>query len=900
MLFLAIANTSTVSCAQETETGVETSHTSEIINDNTNDDISNESFNHCFSSGNTVRLMLDSDYYPAETEIDLVIHTSLSAEIENMEFTAEGFSLTNDFQTVGNEIHFSVLHISEYENSHLMINFDLTDAPDMYVQLFGVAREDMLFVNQYGYLFAEQAYEYHFGSNDEMMITTTKEIDNNVLQIDYNSVQATYYATPDTTIKGSLFLKETSTDPYPIRFCKISFYEYNLNSPNSKAHLGDTYTDQNGQYSFSFVNNTDDSDGSGSDILMIVSLESYDATVRAPLDSYEKVISDSNTELVNMSAGTHNFDYYFYVGNEADFFELGMRILQMVTYAAYYYEEMKGEDVTNATVIFPSSTGPAYSAALNTIFIPGKENTENVTHIDFCESWDVVLHEYGHHILNKEGWSDSPGGGHQSDVDMAEHYKYHFQNNTLSCDIGCSLSLDSILDGVFLEKKCKYKGMALAWSEGCATFFSIASQLYCQEIWFEPASNGSYTHGIRTFGNATIDYDNRHQPISYLSSSEPTVDGQNTEIFVPSILFSTYYHPTDDQPDNLNLGHRAMWEIMKAKDAKTIYEFVDYFVSHYPKEYVSKLGKILHINYHATSAPIIRERNGVIEFHFDWEDLNSNGYYKARKFQVNFYDEQYNLITSTEPDTSPSKYLYVSSNVWSSLINNRNSVYVSITTYEYDGNIGNTESDGYYITHYESELTQFINPSIATSIYYNTQASVVLNSGGVAWYKFTAPDTTTYTFSITGGESAYWELFGFTVPRDSKRNLLASSNQFNSHTYISNSAITYNLEAGETVYIRVCGVNYESLNNTVLKVEHQCTYRNLYAQYSATQHKATCFCGNSRYESHSFITLLSKIKCENCGYITSGPGAIVKPFSIAYIDKSENVCYNTEKNRKGE
>ena len=27
---------------------------------------------------------------------------------------------------------------------------------------------------------------------------------------------------------------------------------------------------------------------------------------------------------------------------------------------------------------------------------------------------------------------------------------------------------------------------------------------------------------------------------------------------------------------------------------------------------------------------------------------------------------------------------------------------------------------------------------------------------------------------------------------------------------------------------------------------------------------------------------------------------VVKPFPIAYIDKSENVCYNTEKNRKGE
>ena len=53
------------------------------------------------------------------------------------------------------------------------------------------------------------------------------------------------------------------------------------------------------------------------------------------------------------------------------------------------------------------------------------------------------------------------------------------------------------------------------------------------------------------------------------------------------------------------------------------------------------------------------------------------------------------------------------------------------------------------------------------------------------------------------------------------------------------------------------------------------------------------------YESHSFVTYLSNIKCKNCGYITSGPGAIVKPFSSeSGIDSTDYVCYYVDEDKK--
>ena len=53
------------------------------------------------------------------------------------------------------------------------------------------------------------------------------------------------------------------------------------------------------------------------------------------------------------------------------------------------------------------------------------------------------------------------------------------------------------------------------------------------------------------------------------------------------------------------------------------------------------------------------------------------------------------------------------------------------------------------------------------------------------------------------------------------------------------------------------------------------------------------FCGNTRYESHIFITDGIGIRCKGCGYFTNGPGAIVKPFSFKnYIDNTAHICYN--------
>ncbi len=630
---------------------------------------------------------------------------------------------------------------------------------------------------------------------------------------------------------------------------------------------------------------------------MEIHTSSPDVTVEGPYTVYLKAISFvDNSMLKDMSTGTHILeDIEFsidYESTEDDFFDQAIKIMQAATYASFYYEAMKGEDVEDVTIIFPSNEGPHYLPLIKYIHIPGDVSNET-TYVEGYESWDVITHEYGHHVSYEEGWIDSPNGGHYSHEDMAEHYKSHFLDIGFDCDLDCAKKA-----GLIIESQCKRKGMQLAWGEGYATFFGIAAQRYCQELWFEQNSAGFYTHRIFTFGNAILEYGEQDVSVSRFESKGDAT-GQNCEELVSCVLFEMYCDAAKPNVGDLALGDHAMWNIMKSCQAKTLYEFTNYFNNSYAKKYTSKLGEILYRNYQATSAPRIREQNGVVEFHFDWEDLNSAGYFNARKFQVNFYDEQYNLITSTEPDTAPLNFIYIDSSLWSTILNNRDSVYVSITTYEHDGNINNTSAGGYYITQYESALAEFTNPSIATEVYYNTHPNIDLGNGECEWFKFTAPHTTTYTFSTLGNDDVYVELFGFTVPNESQSGLLNQINTDNFEITINYDTVVLDLKEGETVYIRIREANYGSLTDASLRIEHECTYNTMYAKYSATQHKATCFCGNTRYESHIFLTDGIGIRCKGCGYFTTGPGAIVKPFSSeSGIDSTDYVCYYVDEDKK--
>ena len=109
------------------------------------------------------------------------------------------------------------------------------------------------------------------------------------------------------------------------------------------------------------------------------------------------------------------------------------------------------------------------------------------------------------------------------------------------------------------------------------------------------------------------------------------------------------------------------------------------------------LGAILAEHGMATPAPTVPNmtvNNPQVEF--TWIERNSSGCLNARKFKVNFYDENYNLIGSTEPqvvsfdNTAHKGTITVDSQLWQTVLSYPSSIYVSITMYELNGNINNS------------------------------------------------------------------------------------------------------------------------------------------------------------------------------------------------------------------
>lgn len=317
---------------------------------------------------------------------------------------------------------------------------------------------------------------------------------------------------------------------------------------------------------------------------------------------------------------------------------------------------------------------------------------------------------------------------------MAEHYIDHYEGAATSCENQCALKSSIIKENNFSLEECKYEGSALSWAEGVATFFGEAAQLYFKENYVDDQwgndipTFADYSYYAYNFSNS-YDY-GRY----YIETNNPST--VTSELGVYRILFDLYDDSTVkingavETFDKVNLGHQGIWNYIINVDTdndgdtedeikvKTLYQFIQYLRSGnsgYPKSQLGDLGAILAEHGMATPAPTVPNmtvNNPQVEF--TWIERNSSGCLNARKFKVNFYDENYNLIGSTEPqvvsfdNTSHKGTITVDSQLWQTVLSYPSSIYVSITMYELNGNINNSI--------YNEHTTSFESPYAACSI----------------------------------------------------------------------------------------------------------------------------------------------------------------------------------------
>jgi hypothetical protein len=88
-----------------------------------------------------------------------------------------------------------------------------------------------------------------------------------------------------------------------------------------------------------------------------------------------------------------------------------------------------------------------------------------------------------------------------------------------------------------------------------------------------------------------------------------------------------------------------------------------------------------------------------------------------------------------------------------------------------------------------------------------------------------------------------------------------------------NFKITYCLNKGDVVYLRIRGYNWITTGTfafSVASTNHTHVYNSSYSKYSSDSHRAYCCCGVYIYENHDYYGKLGQLVCKHCGYSTGG------------------------------
>lgn len=88
------------------------------------------------------------------------------------------------------------------------------------------------------------------------------------------------------------------------------------------------------------------------------------------------------------------------------------------------------------------------------------------------------------------------------------------------------------------------------------------------------------------------------------------------------------------------------------------------------------------------------------------------------------------------------------------------------------------------------------------------------------WYKFTAPTTATYSFVSSGNVDTYGELFSRIVPDGTTYDRIAYNDDGGTD---NNFAISYSMNQGEVIYIRVRGYNSTKIGQFSIVVSEDTT-----------------------------------------------------------------------------
>lgn len=535
---------------------------------------------------------------------------------------ADGFIVVNNITNSssndsGREIYDVVLiYDGTTENPYFSLSIETNMDLIVYAEVFGFLSDFGLFISESSFDAAKEASYYYLVEIGQL----TMEEFNELLQQDYSQIGVEISNTiaqceimPPTNDLGSSTLAVTNTAEVTTVSGNLGWYDdNNIRHPMQYNRveiwdaryfekLGTVYTNVSGDYSFSFTDSY-----SYRDIYVKIYAGGANSTVKTG-NGGDYVYTSGL--VLNVKPGDS-----INIGWDVDMTsDLGraFQISQAINVATEYVKQMEGEYIMPIKVYYPhieEESGCFYMYARAAIYICG--SSASLGYPESYASWDVIMHEYGHHVQSEFGFERSPGGEHYIDRNLAD------------------------------LRESKDLGIRLAWGEAYPTVFSGMAQAYYASSLQNIATVGDTAH--TSYNAASFDCEENNIRL-----------GEACEASIIGVLWDLY-DATSESHDIISFSHSLYWEMITNCDSENFSEFCNYYVNGLSTSDNIAFGKLL--SYYKMAPSILSEGPNEDTIYLTWNANGTSEILENNRFDLIFLDENMCEILRIENHTS-STYL---------------------------------------------------------------------------------------------------------------------------------------------------------------------------------------------------------------------------------------------------
>jgi hypothetical protein len=398
------------------------------------------------------------------------------------------------------------------------------------------------------------------------------------------------------TVKGQLTWQDENMNTHPLKNIRVELYDKDIWF--LEEYLDYTYTDLNGNFSFTFQNADDwyffENGGYDPFIRFFPDGKTFGVgrewVLNALTVDFYYGCSDIISDVKNNSTTTFNICVAHDPDNLAN---NAFSISQAMTEAQNFANSAAGMPLNKYPLLV------AYPGTVTSFswkpFCAIEKNRWN--------DWGTIIHEYGHYVENIMGTYGASLG------------EIIWNNPTHSS------SKDHLND-----KKQKEYAMELTWSEAWATTFAMIAYDNLN------LSNISYASSIKS----DIDYyGDRFSP----SSKE---SGEGQEDAVIAYLWNLYDSDNDDK-DQVSLGTKTFFDTTLKDKMYTLTDFVKNFETNY-QEYIAASGQLLEesqISPEIVPFTSVADPNKPLEIKFY---PNGSSYNPNNEFEIQFFSNEGRLV----------------------------------------------------------------------------------------------------------------------------------------------------------------------------------------------------------------------------------------------------------------